>query len=443
MKVTKLPKDPGVSGWNAILPDRAAPTVLEDAITADWLIIGAGYAGLSAARRLQQLDAYANIVVLDAVRVAEGPAGRNSGFMIDLPHDLASSDYGGALESDKVKTRANRRGISFASEIAQEFQFTKEAFEIKGKINAAASARGHEHNVEYAQHLSALGEESELLDAAAMKTITGIDYYRSGLFTPGCAIIQPALYVRSLADGLRNIGVQIFENSPVVSLERRGDWVAKTPSGQVTAPKVIMAVNGHLNSFGFAKRRLMHVFTYGSMTRVLSENEIGLLGGAESWGVTPSDPLGSSVRKIASTGGHRIIVRNRFTYDPSMEVSDAKVARMGRSHDRSFDARFPMLKGVEMEYRWGGRLCVSYNDVQLISELDEGLYSACCQNGLGTAKGTLAGLLAAELAHGIDSPALRNALGEEAPSKLPPEPLMNIGANAYLRWQEMKAGAEL
>ena len=308
MKVTKLPIDPGVSGWNAILPDRPAPTVLEDAITADWLIIGAGYAGL---------------------------------------------------------------------------------------------------------------------------------------FTPGCAIIQPALYVRSLADALRNIGVQVFENSPVVSLERRGDWVAKTPSGQVTAPKVILAVNGHLNSFGFAKRQFMHVFTYGSMTRALSEDEVERLGGAENWGVTPSDPLGSSVRKIAGTGGHRIIVRNRFTYDPAMEVSDAKVARMGRSHDRSFDARFPMLKGVEMEYRWGGRLCVSYNDVQLISELDEGLFSACCQNGLGTAKGTLAGLLVAEMAHGIDSPELRNALGEEAPSKLPPEPLMNIGANAYLRWQEKKAGAEL
>lgn len=443
MKVTKRPVDPGVSGWNAILPDRAAPTVLEDAITADWLIIGAGYAGLSAARRLKQLDTSAKIVVVDAVRVAEGPAGRNSGFMIDLPHDLASSDYGGAVESDKLKTRANRRGISFASEIAQEFQFTKEAFEIKGKINAAASEKGHAHNLEYAQHLNALGEESELLDATAMKGVTGIDYYRSGLFTPGCAIIQPALYVRSLADALRNIGVQVFENSPVVSLERRGDWVAKTPSGQVTAPKVILAVNGHLNSFGFAKRQFMHVFTYGSMTRALSEDEVERLGGTENWGVTPSDPLGSSVRKIAGTGGHRIIVRNRFTYDPAMEVSGAKVARMGRSHDRSFDARFPMLKGVEMEYRWGGRLCVSYNDVQLISELDEGLFSACCQNGLGTAKGTLAGLLAAELAQGIDSPELRNALGEEAPSKLPPEPLMNIGANAYLRWQEMKAGAEL
>jgi len=43
------------------------------------------------------------------------------------------------------------------------------------------------------------------------------------------------------------------------------------------------------------------------------------------------------------------------------------------------------------EYRWGGRLCLSRNNVQVIGELEPGLFSACCQNGLGTAKGTLAG----------------------------------------------------
>jgi glycine/D-amino acid oxidase-like deaminating enzyme len=35
-------------------------------------------------------------VLLEAGRVAEGAAGRNSGFMIDLPHELTSEDYAGA-----------------------------------------------------------------------------------------------------------------------------------------------------------------------------------------------------------------------------------------------------------------------------------------------------------------------------------------------------------
>ena len=50
------------------------------------------------------------------------------------------------------------------------------------------------------------------------------------------------------------------------------------------------------------------------------------------------------------------MIRNRFTFDATMEVSDAKTARVGRDHDASFAVRFPMLAGVEMEYRWGGQI---------------------------------------------------------------------------------------
>ena len=96
-----------------------------------------------------------------------------------------------------------------------------------------------------------------------------------------------------------------------------------------------------------------------------------------------------------------------------------------------------------MEFRWGGRLCLSRNNVQVVQELEEGLYAACCQNGLGTAKGTLAGGLAADLATGQKSGALSRALRAQEPSKLPPEPIARIGANAYLRWSERRAGAEL
>ena len=54
--------------------------------------------------------------MLEAVRVADGPAGRNSGFMIDLPHDLSSSDYGGAFDEDIALTHDNRHAIDFAAE---------------------------------------------------------------------------------------------------------------------------------------------------------------------------------------------------------------------------------------------------------------------------------------------------------------------------------------
>ena len=73
-----LPANPGISGWREVLPPRHARKPLNENLNADYLVIGAGFAGLSAARRLNQLLPDAKIVVLEACEVGEGPAGRNS-----------------------------------------------------------------------------------------------------------------------------------------------------------------------------------------------------------------------------------------------------------------------------------------------------------------------------------------------------------------------------
>lgn len=443
MKVKRLPVDPGISGWNAVLPEPAAAEELAGSITADWLVIGGGFAGLAAMRRLGQLHPDARVVLLEAREIGEGPAGRNSGFMIDLPHDLASDDYGGAVESDIAQTRANRAGIAFAADMAREYGLSEEAFILSGKTNAAATEKGHKHNLDYAEHLTRMGEAHELLDAAQMREMTGSDYYISGLFTPGTAMIQPAMFVRGVAAGLNSNRLQVFENSPVIELSRNGGWMAKTRTGSVTAPKVILAVNGHANSFGHFRGQLLHVFTYASMTRALTPEECRELGGKDKWGVTPADPMGTTVRRISGVGGDRIIIRNRFTCDPSMEVGAGRLRNVGRSHDRAFAARFPMLGDVGMEYRWGGRLCLSWNSVPALGEVDEGLYSACCQNGLGTAKGTLHGMLMAELASGHGSDLLDQVMAQPAPKRLPPMPFTFIGANAVMKWGEYKVGREM
>ncbi|MEM7521363.1 MAG: FAD-binding oxidoreductase [Pseudomonadota bacterium] len=440
--VTKLPLDPGPSAWNALLEAPKPPIVLADDLKADFIVIGAGFAGLAAGRRLSQLCPGERIVLLEASRVAEGPAGRNSGFMIDLPHDLSSADYGGAVEADAELTDDNRHAIAFAAQMAADFGLGTDVFARSGKINGAATAKGTAHNKKHAAHLAAMGEPYEILNSAQMQSLTGTRYYQSGLYTAGTAMLQPAAFVRGVAAGLASNRFQVFENSPVVNLSQDGDWTAKTPTGSVTAPKVILAVNGHLNSFGFKENRLMHVFTYASMTEPLSPEAKDALGGAPEWSITPADPMGTTVRRIATAQGDRLLIRNRFTYDPSMEVSDARISRVAHNHDRAFAARFPMLPKLGMAYRWGGRLCLSRNNVSVVEELEPGLYAACCQNGLGTARGTLSGLLAAELATGHRSERLSRALNMPQPAKLPPAFLMRPGAAATLRWQEFRAGAE-
>jgi glycine/D-amino acid oxidase-like deaminating enzyme len=441
MKVTRFPSNPGPAAWDAILPARVRFGALEADETTDWLIIGAGFAGLAAARRLSQLCPSDKITVLDALRVGEGPAGRNTGFMIDLPHDLASSDYGGDVNADKSIIARNRAAIAFAQDMVNALGVPPEAFQKVGKINGAASAKGMQHNKEYAAHLQQLGEPSQQLDAQQMQDITGSAYYRGGLFTPGTVMLQPALFVRSVARKLCSNRVKIYEQSKVVALKRsEGLWHAQSEHGSVKAPKVILAVNGHAQSFGHFKKRLVHVFTYGSMTRAFDAEN---LMGKANWGLTPADPLGSTVRRISDAKGSRLIVRNRFTYEPKMAVNPSKLKRIWKTHDTSFKARFPELDGLKMEHRWGGHLCLSLNNVPAFGEVDDGLFSACCQNGLGTVQGTLGGMMAAEMAVGYCSDMLAELQALDAPKRLPPEPVATLGARARLAWGERQAGVEL
>ena len=449
MSKIKLPKNPGITGWKEILPKRKVNQNLTDNINADYLIIGGGFAGLSAARRLKQIDKDAKIALLEACEIGEGPAGRNSGFMIDLPHNLASDDYLGSLEKDREQTLINRSAIEFAKSASEEYEMPSETIQLVGKTNAAATKKGVNFNSEYAQHLDKTSESYKILDAQAMEDLTGINYYINGLWTPGTAMLQPALYIQKLADGIsNNSNVTIYENSPVIDLVDKGRqsgrkiWKAKTKLGSISSPKIILAVNGIVERFGYFQNKLMTIFTYSSLTRKLTSDESNILGGSPEWGLTSADAMGSSVRRISGIGGDRILIRNRWSYNPSMEVSDSFMASAANSHFESFKARFPMLDKVSMEYSWGGRLCLSLNNVFAQGEVDEGIYSACCQNGLGTAKGTAIGIITAEKISGENTSLIPNFADEELPKKLMPKPLMWIGVNSYMRWKELLAGKE-
>ncbi|WP_420335412.1 NAD(P)/FAD-dependent oxidoreductase [Roseibium sp.] len=438
-----LPDLAGPAAWNRILADQPVPEDLPGSTTADVVIVGAGFAGLSAARRLTEIDPAVRVVVLDACRIAESSAGRNSGFMIDLPHELNSEDYAGAGD-DQAITRLNRRAIDFAGKAVEDYGIDPNFFDRAGKINGAASTKAVQHNESYAKHLAGLGEAFEMLDEARMSEITGSRHYLSGLYTPGTVMLQPAGYIRGLALGLRTAGVRVFENSPVTQFERDGTaWKVVTPKGHVATKKIILTVNGHLESFGYEQDRLMQLFLFAVMTPELDADQLAKLGGSPRWGVTPSDPMGTTMRRIdTAQGGNRIVTRTCALLKPDMRPPAKSLERAACVMQRKFDQRFPQLAGMKMEYRWAGHLCLSLNSVAVMRELEDGVYSGCVQNGLGTARGTLTGMGAADLACGRSSEITRHFGAEARPRKLPPQPFRELGANMVLRWKEWRAAAE-
>jgi glycine/D-amino acid oxidase-like deaminating enzyme len=366
--------------------------------------------------------------------------------MIDLPHVLSSNSYAGALDHDQSDIRMNRAAISFATSMVDEFKLSKAAFDLCGKWNAAATKSGLKHNASYSTHLDSLNEPYELFSAKQMHKLTGSNYYQGGLWTPGTAIFQPVQYITGIADALADLPrCELYEKTPVVSLDKISDqWIAKTTRGSIRADKVILAVNGLIENFGFYEKRLMHINLYASMTRALTNDEINRLGGSDTWAFTPADPLGSTVRRLNGAGGHRLLVRNRCTYDPTLRIPDDRLSKVAVDHERSFYRRFPMLKDVTMAYRWAGRLCLSRNNVWAVGKVAENLFSACCQNGLGATKGTIAGVIAAEQSSekSVDS-LIPDFIPQDCPKKLLPEPFMTLGARGYLKFREFCAGKEL
>ncbi|NYJ13199.1 glycine/D-amino acid oxidase-like deaminating enzyme [Rhizobium leguminosarum] len=437
---SRLPKRAGVSGWVATLPPRTPRPALSEAVGVDVAIIGGGFAGLSAAHRLSRLDPSVRVAVLEAGIISEGPAGANSGFIIDLPHEVSSDHFSGESEGkfhDSVLLQ--RSAIALATELAAENGWGKKLFDPCGRYSIAMSAEGDKHLEAYSQQLAKMGEAHRLLKGQEIEAVTGSKAFTSGLFSPGTVIIQPAAYVRGVADCLKE-PVRLFEQTPALSFERSGDgWLVKTPKGSVRAGKIIMANNGHAESFGFFRRRLLHVFTYASMTEAFDPAR---LGGERKWAATPALPMGTTVRLINTDGGDRILVRSRYSYNPSIEIGDADIRSAGRLHDGKFAHRFPSLAGVGMQYRWGGAMALTHNHVPAFGEIERGVFAACGCNGLGASNSTAAGIAAAERVLGHDSELGRVYSRMAAPVLLPPQPLTTIGAKIHLAYREWQAGTE-
>jgi glycine/D-amino acid oxidase-like deaminating enzyme len=112
-----FPDYPDRCGWNAMLPPRAARPALQGDRRADFAVIGAGFTGLAAARRLAELHPQARIAVLEATEVGEGSSGRNSGFA--SPTDSPGGTSPAALATAAAQDRFGAEGFGWLVELMQ------------------------------------------------------------------------------------------------------------------------------------------------------------------------------------------------------------------------------------------------------------------------------------------------------------------------------------
>ena len=417
-------------GWNELLPPAEPPRALEGNLNADVVIIGAGYTGIAAARRWASQRPDDSVVILDASRVGEGSPGRNSGFLLEitLANDADATALARMAECNALigDTMDRLRDDVYDAKIQCDIEHA-------GTFRAAAGAKGADALESYRRFLDSAGLPYDRLNRDELEARLGTGYYRVGLYSPHCYLVQPAALIRGLA-GLRPDNVELFENSAVLSLEREGkDHRVRTEHSSVKAPVVLLANNAFAKLLGAPASRMVAMYTYAGLTEPLSDAELETLGSETSWGLLPTHRLGCTMRR---TRDNRLLIRSHYGYE--READNNHIARQLLA---SLRLRFPQLELDGFASTWGGATGFTLNGAPIWGEIRDGLYASAGCNGGGVVKGTLFGEKLADLALGIAVPDMDRLFGQAR--WMPPDPLRRLGFAIVSRIERRQGRAEM
>jgi glycine/D-amino acid oxidase-like deaminating enzyme len=436
--VDRLPADDQTNGWSALLPGRTPHPALEGDKHFDWVVVGAGFAGLAAARQLAAREPRATIALVEAGVVGENASGRNSGFAIDLPH--APSTSAASTERGRQAIRVGRFALDELDRLVRDHGIACD-WARRGRYHAAVSDAVTSKVLNtYAGNLQTWDEPFEWLDRTALSERLGTRYYGAAIYTPGTVLMNPAALVRGLADSLPP-QVTLFENSPVTEVEFDGTApFVRTPHGCIRFGKMVLAVNAFSQSFGVYRQRQVPVLLFASLSKPLTAEQQAQLGSDPNWGITPAHGVAGSTLRL--TADKRLLIRHGFEYSPTLRTDEERRDKARADHERLLRRRFPALRGLELEHFWMGWLAVSQNHAPAFGKVNENVFAASCCNGSGIVRHTAAGMLIADYALSHDNPLIADFLSQGTASYIPPRPLRDVGVHLKMMWDLAGGRAE-
>ena len=417
-------------GWNALLPERLPKSALTTSVSCELAIVGAGYTGLAAARRWATLAGDDRVVVLESSEVGEGSPGRNSGFLIEImmADDANTAQASRMLECNRLIGSA----IDDFREIVER-EDIRCSMSRTGTYRAAAGKSGEKAISKYRSFLQTTNLDHVVLNRDELAERIGTDFYRAGIYSPHCYMVQPAALVRGLADCLPP-SVTLYENSPAIRLDAAGSgWQIATPNGCVHADRVILANNAFSRKLVRASRRIAVIYTYAALTERLEDDFLQTLGLDTNWGLLPALRVGSTFRR---TEDGRILTRAYWGYEK--ELDNGKIEEILR---QSLKRRFPQLGDAKFFAVWSGATGLTINGSPVWGEVKPGLFVSAGCNGGGVVKGTLFGRLLADHAYGNSVPAIESLFGQAA--WMPTGPLRWFGNLLIAAFEQYRGAAEL
>ena len=425
-------------GWLTNLQPRKNFKILNQNQKCDYLIIGAGYTGLSAARKLSEINSSKKIIIVDAQLAGEGSSSRNSGYLVDTTlNDGFTSNKD--INNYKTKVKIYNLGITAVKNFIKQHQVDCDWNEC-GKYFASSIINDLSTAKKFSELLSTLNFNNKILNQKDLENKLGTSFYKIAVFTEGGILINPAKLVRAMIDVLpRNI--ELYENSPLIKWNKNNNLInCQFEKNSIQTNKIIFCTNGFLKSLNIKKNFNFPLTLTASMTRPLDDEEFESIGKPKEWGVLPIRPMGATIR---FTKDRRLLIRNTAEMKNPNSMSKYELEKRKLLHLKGLIKRFPTLKTNLIEDSWSGIVSRSRNSSQIFEMIEKNIYVAGCYNGSGIGVGTLFGEQIAIMASDQQSNEIEIINKRVKPNWLPPSPILNMGVQTRLFFERLRAKSEI
>ncbi|MGV2880521.1 FAD-binding oxidoreductase [Pantoea vagans] len=421
MRYASIPFNHNQPGWPAGEHSFSPQPALQGNITADWVIVGAGFAGVAFARRLAEINPNLKIIIVEAHSTQQSASARNSGFVIGLPHNIGSS----TAELKKANAYRNllQEGIRQLEQVISQHHLQCD-WERVGKYHCHAEPGNDAILKEYASHLDLMNEPWQISDSEELYQKLGTRFYSKGIYTPGCVLVNPAQLIAGLNACLPE-NVQRFDNTPVLGIRYGSMAEVLTPFGVIKTPKVMLATNALSPELRPGLSRQAAMATFASITDPLMDEQLATLPPMQSWGLTPVNAIAGATFRF--TSDRRFLIRQHVIPALRGQVNAARTYEATRLHEHLFKKVYPTLGSVKITHTWSGTISVTRNGAPEWGMLNKFLCTAGGCNGAGISKQTVAGTLLADFMMKQDNPHIADMLSLGKANVMPPSPALDIG----------------
>ena len=317
--------------------------------SADVVVVGAGYSGLSAARELARRGR--DVLVLDRLQPGRGASGRNGGIV----HPGVEDDLAAVLDTEQGRRRWDESVRAF-EDLERTIDDCRIAcgWQRTGHVELAGHRRHADVLRAAAGAYRMLGEQAWFAEGEALVEQVGSRRFPGGLVVERSGALHPAALADGLAAAARSAGAKVVDGVEVTAvLASSGNHgrLVRTSVGELRAREVVLATGAETGRLSrFLGRRVLAVGSYLIATEPLDDD---LVDSVSPRGRTFFDTRNFLNYWRLSPDRRRLLFGGRTSFAPTS---------VDRSRDQLYTDMlrvYPQLRGVCVDRAWGGLVDLS------------------------------------------------------------------------------------